>query len=267
MLNMIVLIKWVPRVDQMKFDPEKKTLVRIGVESQINPPDLNGIELALQLREKYGGKVTVLSMGPPPAKEGLEIAIGMGADEAILLTDRALAGSDTLATSYALSKAIEKIGKYDLIIAGEETTDSSTGQVGPGVATFLDIPQVTYVDEVHEIDLDGGRALFRRSVDDGHEIVESELPVLITVGVGINTPRGVTLKGKLRAKKEGVIKTWTADDAGINKECAGFAGSPTAVAKVETVEPPPRKREIIQGDDPVKAAKWLVEKMKEIGVI
>jgi len=266
MLNIIVLIKWVPRVDQMKFDPEKKTLVRIGVESQINPPDMNGIELGLQLKEKYGGKVTVLTMGPPPAKEGLEIAIGMGADEAILLTDRALAGSDTLATSYALSKAIEKIGEYDLIIAGEETTDSSTGQVGPGVATFLDISQVTYVDEVIEINKEAGIGKFKRSVDDGFEIIEAKLPALITVGVGINTPRGVTLKGKLRAKKEGVIKTWDAETVGINKDCAGFAGSPTAVAKVETVEPPPRRREIFQGD-PKEAAKWLVEKMKEIGVI
>lgn len=263
---MIVLIKWVPRVDQMKFDPVKKTLVRVGVESQINPPDLNAIELALQLKEKHGGKITVLSMGPPPAKEGLEIAIGMGADYGILLTDRALAGSDTLATSYALYKAIEKIGEYDIIFAGEETTDSSTGQVGPGVATFLDIPQVTYVDEVEKIDLDNKVAVFRRSVDDGFEIVESEMPVLITVGVGINTPRGLTLSGKLRAKKEGVIQFWSTEDAGIKKECAGFAGSPTTVSKVETVEPPPRKGEIFEGD-PKEAAKWLVEKMKEIGVI
>ncbi len=266
MLKIIVLVKWVPRVDQMRFDPVKKTLVRVGVESQINPPDMNAIELALQLKDKYGGEVTVLSMGPPPAKEGLEIAIGMGADYAILLTDRALAGSDTLATSYALSKAIEKIGEYDIIIAGEETTDSSTGQVGPGVATFLNIPQVTYVDEVDKIDLERRIGVFRRSVDDGFELVESDLPVLITVGVGINTPRGLSLKHKLRAKKEGVIRFWNAEDAGIKKECAGFAGSPTTVSKVETVEPPPRKGEIFNGD-PKEAAKWLIEKMREIGVI
>jgi len=250
----------------MKFDPVKKTLIRVGVESQINPPDLNAIELGLQLKEKYGGKVIVLSMGPPPAKEGLEIAIGMGADEAILLTDKALAGSDTLATSYALHKAIERIGKYDIIIAGEETTDSSTGQVGPGVATFLDIAQVTYVDEVLEIDVGKRIGVFRRSVDDGFEIVEADLPVLITVGVGINTPRGITLSGKLRAKKAGVIQLWNIERAGIRKECAGFLGSPTTVAKVETVEPPKRRREIINAA-PEEAAKWIIEKMKEIGIL
>jgi electron transfer flavoprotein beta subunit len=169
----------------------------------------------------------------------------MGTDEGILLSDRALGGSDTLPTSYALSKAIEHLGHVDIILCGEETTDSSTGHVGPGIAANLDVPQLTYVVEV---DVRDGHVRAKRAVEDGFEVWETTLPLVITVNHGCNHPREPTLLGKIRARTIGVIKDLNADDVGLDKDKIGLSGSPTVVDKIETVELPDRSGHIYSGE-------------------
>ncbi|MFQ5909994.1 MAG: electron transfer flavoprotein subunit beta/FixA family protein [Thermoplasmata archaeon] len=244
-LRTVVCIKQVPKAEQLQVDPVKKTLIREGVESEINPSDLHALEMALQLKDGLGGSVFALSMGPPRFFQALETAIGMGADEGILLSDRALAGSDTLPTSYALSKTIEHVGDFDIIFCGEETTDSSTGHVGPGIAANLDMPQLTYVVE---IDVHDSHVRAKRAVEDGFEVWETRLPVVITVNHGCNRPRDPTLLGKIRARTIGVIRDFTADDVGLDREKIGLRGSPTVVGKIETVELPERSGRIYSGE-------------------
>ena len=266
-LHIAVGIKWVPNTEQVRFDPVRKTMIREGVESIVNPPDLNAVELALQLRDRYGGSVTVMSMGPPSAKAGLELAVSMGADKGILISDRAFAGADTLATSYVLARAIEMLEDVDLALFGEETIDSSTGHVGPGVSVLLGWPQIAYMTRF--ISYDPKRRVVRaeRRLDEGVELVEAELPAVMTVSVGINIPRPPTLRGKLRARKPGVIEVWDHRYMGFNPECIGLRGSPTIVKEIEIIEPPPRQGEIIDGSDPERAAEWLVEKLRALGVV
>ncbi|MFQ6127739.1 MAG: electron transfer flavoprotein subunit beta/FixA family protein [Thermoplasmata archaeon] len=262
-LRMVVCIKQVPKAEQLQIDPVKKTLIREGVESEINPSDLHALEMALQLKDKHGGSVFALSMGPPRFIQALETAISMGADEGILLSDRALAGSDTLPTSYALSKAIQHLGGFDIVFCGEETTDSSTGHVGPGIAANLDIPQLTYVVEVGVRD-DHVRA--KRAVEDGFEVWETRLPVVITVNHGCNRPREPTLLGKIRARTIGVLRDFTAEDVGLDKERIGLSGSPTVVSKIETVELPERSGRIYSGE--VKeAVRKLLDDLEMEGLI
>lgn len=265
-MRVVVCIKWVPNTEQIRFDPVRKTLIRAGVESMINPPDLNAIELALQIKDKYGAEVIVISMAPPFARPGLERAIAMGADKAILVSDRVFAGADTWATSYVLSNTIKKIGSVDLVLAGEETIDSSTGHVGPGIASFLNIPQVTYVVELIDLDVKERRIIVKRHIDEGHEIIEAELPALLTISVGMNEPREPTLRGYIRAKRGENIITWDNKILGLDPNCVGLKGSPTIVSDIDIVEPPPRKNEIIEAP-PDEAAKWLAKKLIELGVV
>lgn len=267
MVRIIVCIKEVPRADQLKINPETGTLIRSGVESDINPPDLNALEIALQLKEKHGGEVIVLTMGPPFFRKSLEKAIGMGADRAILLTDRRMAGADTAATAYTLSEGIKRIGeefgKYDLILFGEETTDSSTGHVGPGVAGHLNLPQITYVSHV---ELKDNKVIAKRVVEDGYEIWESTLPAVITVNFGSNIPRQPTLTGMLKAKRAGVIIEWNADYLKLDITKIGLAGSPTIVSKIDNVILPKRKNIILSGD--VKeSVKQLIDYLIKDGII
>jgi electron transfer flavoprotein beta subunit len=242
-LRSIVCIKQVPKAQELQVDPETKTLRRAGVPSEINPPDMNALEMALQLKDRHGGDVIAVSMGPAVFMPSLEHAIGMGCDGAVLLTDRKLAASDTVPTALALSETIHKIGDYDLIFCGEETTDSSTGHVGPGIAGHLDIPQITYTSEVEVI---GVKVRGKRSVEDGFEVWECPMPTLITVNFGCNRPRLPTLTGKIRAKRPGSIVQWSADDVGLKAEEIGLRGSPTVVAKVETVRLPDRQGKIFR---------------------
>jgi len=266
-VHIAVGIKWVPNTEQVRFDPVKKTMIREGVESIVNPPDLNAVELALQLKDEYGGKVTVMSMGPPSAKAGLELAVSMGADKGILISDRAFAGADTLATSYVLARAINMLGDVDLALFGEETIDSSTGHVGPGVSVLLNWPQIAYIIRFLGYDQKRGVIRAERRLDEGLEIVEAELPAVLTVSAGINIPRPPTLKGKLRARRPGVIEVWYHKFMGFDPECIGLKGSPTIVKDIEIIEPPPRYGEIFDDDDPERAAEWLIEKLKALEVL
>ena len=243
-MNIIVCIKQVPETTEVKINPQTNTLIREGVKSIINPFDMYAIEEGVRLKERFGGKVTVISMGPPQAESALREAISMGGDEAILITDRAFAGSDTWATSFTLACAIRKIGDFDLILCGKQASDGDTAQVGPGISTHLDIPQVTYVKKIE--DIDDRKAKVERMVEEGYEVILTPLPCVMTVVKEINEPRLPSLKGKMRAKKIEIIR-WTAKDIGCDSKNIGLEGSPTRVVKIFT--PPPRKGgEILQGD-------------------
>ncbi|MDD5440117.1 MAG: electron transfer flavoprotein subunit beta/FixA family protein [Candidatus Omnitrophica bacterium] len=243
-MNIIVCIKQVPNTTQVRINPETNTLIREGVESVINPFDTYAIEEGVRIKDKTGGKVTVVTMGPPQAEDALREAISLGCDEAILVSDRKFAGSDTWATSYTLSQTIRKIKDYDIIICGKQASDGDTAQVGPGISAHLDIPQVTYVRKIEEIS--AGHAKVERLTEEGYEIIESKLPLVITVVKEINEPRMPSLKGKMRAKNAQVLK-WNADDIECNVNDIGLNGSPTRVIKIFT--PPPRKGgEILKGD-------------------
>jgi electron transfer flavoprotein beta subunit len=228
-MNMVVCIKQVPGTTEIKIDPETNTLVRQGVPSIINPFDCYALEEAVRLRERCGGKVIAISMGPPQADEALRETISLGADEAILISDRALAGSDTWATSYVLSQAIAKIADFDVIICGRQTLDGDTGQVGPGLSEMLGIPFVAYVSRVEEIR--DGYIRVQRMVEEGYETIEMPLPAVITVVKEINVPRLPSIRGTMKSKTAG-IPIWTAEDIGVDEGKAGIAGSPTRVVKI-----------------------------------
>lgn len=228
-MNIVVCIKQVPGTTDIKIDPQTNTLVREGVQSIINPFDTYALEEGVRLRERFGGRVITISMGPPQADAALREAISLGADEAILLSDRAFAGSDTWATSYVLSKAIARIADYDVVVCGRQTLDGDTGQVGPGLSEMLGIPFVAYVSKVE--DIGDGRMKVQRMVEEGYETIEMGLPAVITVVKEINVPRVPSLRGTMKSRTA-EIPVWTAADVGAEEEKAGLAGSPTRVVKV-----------------------------------
>ncbi|MBI2907593.1 MAG: electron transfer flavoprotein subunit beta/FixA family protein [Chloroflexi bacterium] len=228
-MNIVVCIKQVPGSAEVKIDPQTNTLARAGVKGIINPLDAYALEEGVRLRERADGKVTVISMGPPQAEEALREAISLGADEAILISDRAFAGSDTLATAYALAKAVEKIGASDVVICGRQTLDGDTGQVGAEMSERLGVPFVAYVCKIEEVR--EKRLLLRRMVEDGHEVVEMPLPGVITVVKEINVPRLPSLRGMMKAKSAQIV-AWTADDLGVDTTKLGLSGSPTRVVKI-----------------------------------
>jgi len=243
-MNIIVCVKQVPETTKVKINPETNTLIREGVKSIINPFDMYAIEEAIRLKERFGGKVTVITMGPPQAESALREAISMGADEAVLICDRAFAGSDTWATSFTLASAIKKIGDYNLIICGKQASDGDTAQVGPGISVHLDIPQVTYVKKIEEIT--DKKARVERMTEEGYEVIEAPLPLLISVVKEINEPRIPSLRGMMKAKKA-EIKSLGTKDIAVDSEQVGLKGSPTQVVKIFT--PVPRKGgQILQGD-------------------
>ena len=229
--NVVVCVKQVPDTTDVRIDPETKTLVREGVPSIVNPFDTYALEEGIRIREKAGGKVTVLSMGPPQAIEALRECLAVGADEAVLLSDRAFAGSDTLATAYALSLAIKKLDPC-IVLCGKQAWDGDTAQVGPGVAEELDVPHATYV---RKITLDGETAVVERLIEGGYEKVKVPLPALFTVVKEINEPRLPSLRGKLRAKSAR-IPIWSPQDIEADTGRLGLAGSPTEVIRVFSPE-------------------------------
>jgi electron transfer flavoprotein beta subunit len=235
-VKIVACIKQVPDTTDVRIDPETRTLVREGVESITNPFDEYAVEEALLTKEKCGGEVHVVTMGPPQAIEVLKNALAVGADYVYLVSDSALAGSDTWATAYTLAQTIKKMGEVDLVICGKQALDGDTAQVGPGVATQLGIPQLTYVSKVREIDVEKRRIVVERMLEDGKEIIESPLPALITVVKDINEPRLPSLLGiKKAAKAE--IPTLTAEDLPLDTAKCGLEGSPTEVIRVFTPEP------------------------------
>ncbi len=260
-MNIVVCIKQVPDTTNVRINPETNTLVRDGVQSIVNPFDMYAIEEALRLRERFEGKVTVITMGPPQAEAALREAISLGADEGILLSDRAFAGSDTLATSYALASGIKKIGNVDVILCGKQAIDGDTAQVGPGISVWLDIPQVTFVKKIEDVEEKKGTKYFRleRMTEEGHEVVEAPLPCLLTVVKEINEPRIPSLKGMMRSKKAEIIK-WTAADVDADPKKVGLDGSPTQVVRI--FSPTPRQGgQVLTGEAAELAAK-LCELLK-----
>jgi electron transfer flavoprotein beta subunit len=242
-MKIVVCIKQVPDAKNVRIDPNTHTLVRQGVESIINPFDLFAVEAALRLKDRYGAHVTAVTMGPPQAEEALRDVLGRGVDDAVLLSDRAFAGADTWATATALAAAIRKIGDVSLIFCGKQAIDGDTAQVGPELATILDIPYATFVKE---LDLDGPDHLkVVRRTDEGTEIWRLPMPALITVLREVGDPRVPSLKHKMRAKKAS-IPVWGIQDVGLEEDRVGLSGSYTQVVRVFS---PPRRsdRVMLQG--------------------
>jgi electron transfer flavoprotein beta subunit len=262
---MVVLVKQVPDTHNITGDVMKEdgTVNRSALPAIFNPEDLNALEMALQVREQYGGQVTVLTMGPPSAAEALREALYRGADKVLLLTDRRFAGADTLATSYTLKCAVEKLGKFDLVFCGRQAIDGDTAQVGPQIAEKLGIPQITYAESV--VSLEGDEMVAQRAFPLGREWVKCKLPCLLTVVASANRPRPPSARKQIECKLAAApleyralltkwpefeseekldaflaerklkIPVWTADDLGADLDRLGLAGSPTQVYKVNFV--------------------------------
>lgn len=229
-MKIIVPIKQVPDVRAVRMDEATGTVIREGVEAIVNPLDLYAIELAFRLKRDYGAKVTAISMGPAKADAALREAVAMGLDDAILLSDRAFAGSDTWATSYVLAGAIRKLGGCDLVVCGERAVDGDTGQVGPGIAAFLDLPVAAYVSGFDRIE--GEYAYLSRLLETGYEQIKMKLPAVLTVVKEAAEPGLPTLSGKKRSR--GIeVPVWGLADLGLDAEKVGLKGSPTRVVKIE----------------------------------
>lgn len=269
-MHYVVCMKQVPDTTEVKIDPETNTLVREGVPAIINPYDIHALEAALELKDKYGGKVTVITMGPSMAIEALKKAIGYGADEAILLSDRAFAGADTLATSYVLAKTIEKLHEdegVDLVLCGKQAIDGDTAQVGPGIAARLKLPQLTYVMEIVEVNKEEKNIKVYRKVKGGKELTETKLPALLTVVKDINELRYASLDNMIRAARYQCI-IWNKNKIPVEETKLGLKGSPTMVRNI--FAPPERPGgEVIPGgeENPEDAVKTLVEKLIPLEVI
>ncbi|MFH1283197.1 MAG: electron transfer flavoprotein subunit beta/FixA family protein [bacterium] len=262
-MNVIVCVKQVPATTDVQIDPTTNTLKREGVEAIINPFDEYAVEEAIRLKEKNSSvKVVIITMGPPQAESILRDCLARGADQGILISDRAFAGADTLATSYTLSQAIKKISDYSLIICGKQATDGDTAQVGPGIAEKLDIPHVAYVKKIEEFNDENIK--IERMMEDGYDIIEMPVPALITVVKEINEPRLPSLRGTLMAKKAQIPK-WTKDDLDLDEKQIGLKGSPTVVKKI--FNPPHRSGGVTLKGKPEEMANELVAKMKELKIL
>lgn len=253
-LNILVCIKQVPAVQDIKIDPITHTLIRESMPSMLNPYDEVGVEEGIRLRERYGGEVTVITMGPMQAKDAILRCLAMGADRGVLISDKALAGSDTIATAYALSMQIKKM-RYDIIICGKITIDSETGHIGPHLAELLNIPQICYVKKV-DVDIEQRRVIAHKEAEEGIEIVEAPLPVLLTATRGLNEPRLPTLRGIIASKRK-EIKLVNVQGLVGSLSKYGLRGSPTFVE--EAFLPPSRKPEIIFKGEPKEAVENLVQ--------
>ncbi|WP_293981217.1 electron transfer flavoprotein subunit beta/FixA family protein [uncultured Clostridium sp.] len=255
-MNIVVCVKQVPDTTVVKIDPKTGTLIRDGVPSIINPEDKHALEGALKIKEATGAKVTVVSMGLPMAKAALREALCMGADEAILLTDRALGGADTLATSKALAGVIAKLDA-DLVFAGRQAIDGDTAQVGPEIAEHLNIPQVTYVQDVK---VEGDTLIVNRALEDGHQVVEVKTPCLLTAIEELNSPRYMNV-ARIFETNDDEIKVMGAADIDVPVEELGLKGSPTKVKKSMTKEVKGEGELVKQ--EPKDAVTYVLGKLKE----
>jgi electron transfer flavoprotein beta subunit len=269
MLHTVVCIKQVPDTTQVRIDPETNTLVREGIPAIINPFDLHAIEAAMQIKETYGGVVSLLSMGPPQAVEALQTGLSYGADRAILLTDGAFRGSDTLATSAALTAGIRAVTKeqpVDIVICGKQTIDGDTAQVGPGIATRLGFSQLTYVGKVESVDLEQRRIRVRRILEGAEEVLEAPLPVVLTVLKEIGEPRYASLPALIRGLRT-PVPVWGIKQVDTSPDEVGLAGSPTQVRRI--FAPPQRTGgDIISVDgDADRVANELLDRLIAGGVV
>lgn len=262
-VHIVCCIKQVPDTTEVRIDPKTNTLVREGVPSIVNPYDIHGVEEAVGLKEKYGGKVTIVSLGPYQAEEALQRAISFGADQAILITDRAFAGSDTLATSYVISQALKKLAEkepIDMVICGKQAIDGDTAQVGPGIAVRLGFAQLTYVTKIEEVNLEKKEITVLRKLEGSTEKVVARLPVLLTVLKDINQLRYATLPNLIRAAQY-KPEYWSKNNLEVNEEKIGLKGSPTTVRKI--FPPPVKEKGVIyeQADKDKKAIQAVVEQL------
>jgi len=260
-MNILVCIKQVPETSNVRMDEATGTMVREGVESIVNPLDLYSIETALRLRERHGGRVTVVSMGPRGAEKAVREALAMGCDDGVLISHRALAGSDTHATAYVLARAIERLAPYDLVIAGVRATDGDTGQVGPGVASFLRLPVATFTSRI--LAVEDGAIEVERLIEAGYERLRLPLPCLLTVVKEIGFPRLPTLRDKRRAR-EAAVRVWGTSDLGADPALLGLAGSPTRVVKIARPKVA-RQGEVLRADrlGAEEAARRLADFLEE----
>lgn len=260
-MEIIVCIKQVPDTTEIKLDPVTGTLIRDGVPSIMNPDDKGGLEMALQLKDKYGAHVTVITMGPPQADDILREAFAMGVDRAIHLSDRKFAGADTLATSNAIAGALRML-EYDLIITGRQAIDGDTAQVGPQIAEHLGLPQVTYVEELQY----DGKNTFRikKSTEEGYQLVEAEAPCVVTVLASANKARYMSVRGIVEAY-EREVEVWNYDNIRVDESKLGLNGSPTRVFKSFTkgVKAAGQVYEV----EPVEAVDVIITKLKEKFII
>ncbi|MDD5091576.1 MAG: electron transfer flavoprotein subunit beta/FixA family protein [Candidatus Wallbacteria bacterium] len=261
-MRIIVPIKQVPGITDVKINKERGTLEREGVFSIINPDDKHALELALELKSKHSGEVIIVTMGPPQAKEALVEALAMGGDKAYLVSDRKFAGADTWATAYTLSKVVEKLGHFDLIICGSQAIDGDTAQVGPQLAGFLKIPQITYV---RKLELKGKILTAERIIGNGHEIIEASMPVLLTAVGELNTPRFPRIDLIFEAFRENKVECLKAADLKIDEALIGLEGSPTKVKKV--FNPKKREKGLILEGSPAEVAEKTVSLLRDSGVI
>jgi len=261
-MHIVVCVKQVPDTARVRIDPDTGTLVRAGVPSVLNPPDTFAIEAAVRLREMLGGTVTALSMGPAQAEAVLREAVARGCDEGVLLSDRAFAGSDTWATSYALACAVRRMGDVRLVFCGKQAIDGDTAQVGPGLAAQLGWPQATYVRDISQA---GEESLtVERLTDSGNEVVRVRLPAVLTVLKDLNLPRLPSLVSQMRGRRC-PVPVWRAADLGAEPGLVGLSGSPTRVMKVRT--PPPRGECAMLDGDPERVARRLVELLDAKGAL
>jgi electron transfer flavoprotein beta subunit len=255
-MHSIVCVKQVPNIEEMKnvkTDPKTGTLIREGISSILNPFDEFAVEEAVRWKEKLGGEVVVITMGPSQADDVLIRCLSMGADRALLLNDHSFAGADTVATSFTLAEAIKKIGKFDAIFCGQQAIDGDTGQVGPMLAENLRIPHISYVNQV---EFEKKRVTARREIEDGYETLQSKMPVLLTVIKGINEPR-IPSFSELGEAMEKEILVWKAEDLGVDRSSVGLQGSPTMVTKIW---PPAIEREVQEMvGEPEELARQLAE--------
>lgn len=262
-LKIIVCAKQVPDTNEVKIDPVKNTLIREGVPSILNHDDANALEEALTVKDKYPDThITVITMGPPQAKDLLIECMAMGADEGILVSDRALGGSDTWATSNALAAAVAKIGDYDIIFAGRQAIDGDTAQVGPQLAEKLDIPQVTYVQE---FSMEGKEVTVKRALEDGYELIKIPTPCMLTAIKELNTPRYMKIGGIYDAVRKD-IPTWGAKELAVDLDTVGLEASPTSVFRSFTPAPKGLGT-MLEFDTVQETAKALLEKLMEKHVI
>jgi electron transfer flavoprotein beta subunit len=258
-MNIIVLVKQVPNTSEARIDPKTGNLIREGMESVINPEDRHALEAALRIKEGIGGYITALTMGPPQAIEAACEAVAMGADRAVLLTDRAFAGADTWATSAALGLGVRRIGEFDLILAGRQAVDGDTAQIGPQVAEFLGIPQLTYVNKLQAGE---GYVVAERLLEDGCERIQAPTPVLVTVIAELNEPRHPTLPGIFTATSDRApIDVWNAADIRAKALEVGLPGSLTQVIKTFTPKEA-RKTQFLEGA-PASVAGQLIQAFRE----
>lgn len=270
MLHIVVCIKQVPDSREIRIDPKNNTLIRQGVPSIVNFYDLHGLEEALRIKDEHGARVTVVTMGPPPAEKGLKECISLGADEAVLVTDRGFAGADTLATSYVVARTIEKIaemwGPVDMVFCGKQTLDGDTGQVGPGVACRLDLEQLTYVSKVLQVDTVQNKVTVHRLLEDGIEVVQTSMPVLITALKELNKVRRASMPGMVHAARYKPIVWTTADFPDLERSKIGLKGSPTIVAKTWVPVVKAVQTRMIVGDKPELLAADLIDQLWERGL-